>query len=80
VRTIDAELTGAAPQLVWRGAAPRLATLATRARSLMAPLAAPMALGLVAVMLLGIASRGPGVITKLNEELESADGRQVWRL
>jgi hypothetical protein len=64
----------------WRAVSPGLGTLATRARSLVAPLAAPMGLGIVAVMLLGLATRGPGVISKLSEELESADGRQVWRL
>jgi hypothetical protein len=78
--THEVELPAVAPRTVWRGVSPGLATLATRARSLVAPLAAPMGLGLVAAMLLGIATRGPGVITKLNEELESADGRQVWRL
>jgi hypothetical protein len=66
--------------LVWRPVSPSLGTLGSRARSLVAPLAAPMGLGVVAVMLLGLATRGPGVISKLNEELESADGRQFWRL
>ena len=53
---------------------------AGRAASLAGPLAAPIALALVAVGLLAVAARGPGRLVKVDEERQSFRERLHYRL
>lgn len=53
---------------------------AGRAASLAGPLAAPIALALVAVGLLAVAARGPGRLVKVEEERHSVRERRSYRL
>lgn len=53
---------------------------AGRAASLAGPLAAPIALALVAVGLLAVAARGPGRLVKVDEERQSFRERLQYRL
>ncbi len=51
-----------------------------RAAALAGPLAAPIALALVAVGLLAVAARGPGRLVKVEEERQSTRARRSYRL
>lgn len=53
---------------------------AGRAASLAGPLAAPIALALVAVGLIAVAARGPGRLVKVEEERHSVRERRSYRL
>lgn len=57
-----------------------LRAAAGRAASLAGPLAAPIALALVAVGLLAVAARGPGRLVKVEEERRSFRERRHYRL
>jgi hypothetical protein len=54
--------------------------MAGRAASLAGPLAAPIALALVAVGLLAVAARGPGRLVKVEEERHAIRERRNYRL
>ncbi len=57
-----------------------LRAAAGRAAALAGPLAAPIALALIAVGLIAVAARGPGRLVKVEEERQSGSERRTYRL
>ncbi len=57
-----------------------LRAAAGRAAALAGPLAAPIALALIAVGLIAVAARGPGRLVKVEEERQSGRERRTYRL